>query len=103
MLEHIGMLLTSWAIVADVWYLPPVTQQEGESSIAYANRVKSEIARQGGLVDLEWYVFSITFSLLVLIQKFSIIGHYIINVQYSRLVARSVSAQTLLRPCEHGK
>ena len=66
MLEHIGMLLTSWAIVADVWYLPPVTQQEGESSIAYANRVKSEIARQGGLVDLEWYVFSITFSLLVL-------------------------------------
>ena len=56
------MLLTSWAIVADVWYLPPVTQQEGESSIAYANRVKSEIARQGGLVDLEWYVFSIAFS-----------------------------------------
>ncbi|XP_067928147.1 glycerol-3-phosphate acyltransferase 3-like [Watersipora subatra] len=54
MLEHIGMLLTSWAIVADVWYLPPVTQQEGESSIAFANRVKSEIARQGGLVDLEW-------------------------------------------------
>jgi len=54
MLEHIGMLLTSWAIVADVWYLPPVTQLEGESSITYANRVKSEIARQGGLVDLEW-------------------------------------------------
>lgn len=51
------MLLTSWAIVADVWYLPPVTQLEGESSITYANRVKSEIARQGGLVDLEWYVW----------------------------------------------
>ena len=54
MLQHVMMLLTSWAIVADVWYLPPVTQQEGESSISFANRVKSEIARQGGLVDLEW-------------------------------------------------
>ncbi|KAF6035484.1 hypothetical protein EB796_006202 [Bugula neritina] len=54
MLEHIGMLLTSWAIVADVWYLPPATQLEGESAISFANRIKSEIAQQGGLVDLEW-------------------------------------------------
>jgi len=56
MLEHIGMLLTSWAIVADVWYLPPATQLEGESAISFANRIKSEIAQQGGLVDLEWLV-----------------------------------------------
>lgn len=56
MVSHIGMLLTSWAIVADVWYLPPEQQQEGESSIAYANRIKALIAQQGGLVDLEWYV-----------------------------------------------
>jgi glycerol-3-phosphate O-acyltransferase 3/4 len=30
-------------------------QQEGESAIDFANRVKSVIARQGGLVDLMWY------------------------------------------------
>ena len=54
MLTHIAMLLTSWAIVVDIWYLPPETQREGETSIAYANRIKALIAKQGGLVDLEW-------------------------------------------------
>lgn len=29
-------------------------RKEGESGIDFANRVKSEIARKGGLVDLEW-------------------------------------------------
>ena len=28
--------------------------QEGETAIQFANRVKSLIAEQGGLVDLEW-------------------------------------------------
>lgn len=54
MLAHIGMLLTSWAIVADVWYLPPQTQGKDESAVQFANRVKALIAQQGGLVDLEW-------------------------------------------------
>ena len=31
--------------------------QEDESAAQFANRVKTEIARQGGLVDLIWYVF----------------------------------------------
>ena len=31
--------------------------QEGESAIQFANRIKSKIAEQGGLVDLEWFVF----------------------------------------------
>jgi len=54
MLGHLALLLTSWAIVADVWYLPPEHQMEGETAIQYANRVKAIIAQQGGLVDLEW-------------------------------------------------
>lgn len=29
-------------------------QQEGESAIVFANRVKSVIAKQGGLIDLSW-------------------------------------------------
>jgi len=37
-----------------VWYLPPMYRQEGESAIDFANRVKSVIAKQGGLIDLVW-------------------------------------------------
>ena len=40
--------------MADVWYLPPMERKEGESAVDFANRVKAEIARQGGLVDLVW-------------------------------------------------
>ena len=28
--------------------------KEGESAIDFANRVKSEIAKKGGLIDLQW-------------------------------------------------
>ncbi|XP_071634529.1 glycerol-3-phosphate acyltransferase 4 isoform X3 [Temnothorax longispinosus] len=54
MLQYLYMMMSSWAIVCDVWYLPPMYMKEGESAIDFANRVKSVIARQGGLVDLQW-------------------------------------------------
>lgn len=54
MMQYLFLMMTSWAIVCDVWYLPPMYKQEGESSIEFANRVKSVIAEQGGLVDLSW-------------------------------------------------
>ena len=38
----------------DVWYLPPMTRNPEEEAVTFANRVKAEIARQGGLVDLMW-------------------------------------------------
>uniref|UniRef100_A0A1I8F994 NTR domain-containing protein n=1 Tax=Macrostomum lignano TaxID=282301 RepID=A0A1I8F994_9PLAT len=41
------------AIVADVWFWPPQIQQEGESC-HFANRVKRQIGRPRGLVDLPW-------------------------------------------------
>lgn len=53
-LTHVLALTTSWAVVCDVWYLPPMQQQPGESSVDFANRVKSLIAQRGGLVDLTW-------------------------------------------------
>ena len=37
-------------------YLPPMRRRESEEAVAFANRVKAEIARQGGLVDLMWWV-----------------------------------------------
>lgn len=54
MMQYLYMMMTSWAIVCDVWYLPPMTRGENESAIDFANRVKSVIAKQGGLVDLVW-------------------------------------------------
>nr|XP_016930439.1 glycerol-3-phosphate acyltransferase 3 isoform X2 [Drosophila suzukii] len=54
MMQYLYMMMTSWAIVCDVWYLPPMYRQEGESAIDFANRVKSVIAKQGGLIDLVW-------------------------------------------------
>lgn len=54
MMQYLFLMMTSWAIVCDVWYLPPMYQQDGESAIEFADRVKSVIAEQGGLVDLSW-------------------------------------------------
>lgn len=49
--------MTSWALVCDVWYLPPMNRRADESAIDFANRVKAVIAKQGGLVDLAWWVY----------------------------------------------
>ena len=51
MLQYLAVVMTSWAIVADVWYLPPMKREEGEDALHFADRVKSAIARKGGLVD----------------------------------------------------
>lgn len=53
-LDYIMRMMTSWAIICHVWYLPPMERLEDESAIDFANRVKKTIAVRGGLVDLEW-------------------------------------------------
>ncbi|CAL8098838.1 unnamed protein product [Orchesella dallaii] len=54
MLHYIYRMMTSWAIVCDVWYLPPMYKMDGECGVEFAKRVKAEIASKGGLVDLDW-------------------------------------------------
>ncbi|XP_063050629.1 glycerol-3-phosphate acyltransferase 3-like [Engraulis encrasicolus] len=54
MVSYLLRMMTSWAIMCNVWYLPSMTQEEREDAVQFANRVKSAIARQGGLVDLSW-------------------------------------------------
>nr|XP_023406700.1 glycerol-3-phosphate acyltransferase 4 [Loxodonta africana] len=54
MVTYLLRMMTSWAIVCSVWYLPPMTRETNEDAVQFANRVKSAIARQGGLVDLLW-------------------------------------------------
>lgn len=93
MVSYVLRMMTSWAIVVNVWYLPPMTiqvglgrphtvapllapisrtgicgmflcpvlcEQEGEDAAHFANRVKSAIAHQGGLLDLPWWVHLLT-------------------------------------------
>ncbi|CAF0820653.1 unnamed protein product [Adineta ricciae] len=52
--QYLILMMTSWAIVVDVYYLPPMTIKENENSVDFARRVKAVIAKQGGFVDLEW-------------------------------------------------
>ncbi|KAJ7411377.1 Glycerol-3-phosphate acyltransferase 3 [Willisornis vidua] len=47
-------VLTSWAIVCNVWYLPPMVKEEEEDAVHFANRVKAVIAAQGGMSMLPW-------------------------------------------------
>ncbi|XP_041956441.1 glycerol-3-phosphate acyltransferase 3-like [Alosa sapidissima] len=54
MVSYLLRMMTSWAIKCNVWYLPAMAQEEGEDAVQFANRVKSAIAHQGGLVDLSW-------------------------------------------------
>uniref|UniRef100_A0AAY4AQL0 Phospholipid/glycerol acyltransferase domain-containing protein n=1 Tax=Denticeps clupeoides TaxID=299321 RepID=A0AAY4AQL0_9TELE len=54
MVTYLLHMMSSWAVVCSVWYLPPMKREEGEDAVQFANRVKSAIARKGGLVDLLW-------------------------------------------------
>uniref|UniRef100_A0A8C2XFG1 1-acylglycerol-3-phosphate O-acyltransferase 9, like n=1 Tax=Cyclopterus lumpus TaxID=8103 RepID=A0A8C2XFG1_CYCLU len=54
MVSYLLRMMTSWALVLNVWYLPAMNQQEGEDAVQFANRVKSAIAHKGGLLDLQW-------------------------------------------------
>ncbi|XP_069944888.1 glycerol-3-phosphate acyltransferase 3-like isoform X1 [Cherax quadricarinatus] len=51
---YIFSMMTSWAIVCDVWYLPLTRRRQQESAVAFANRVKALIAHRGGFVELVW-------------------------------------------------
>uniref|UniRef100_A0A3Q3N0D5 Glycerol-3-phosphate acyltransferase 4 n=1 Tax=Labrus bergylta TaxID=56723 RepID=A0A3Q3N0D5_9LABR len=54
LVNYLLRMMSSWAIVCSVWYLPPMNREEGEDAVQFANRVKAAIAAQGGLVDLIW-------------------------------------------------
>ncbi|XP_035986159.1 glycerol-3-phosphate acyltransferase 4 isoform X1 [Fundulus heteroclitus] len=54
LVRYLLRMMSSWAIVCSVWYLPPMKRKEGEDPVQFANRVKAAIAAQGGLVDLIW-------------------------------------------------
>lgn len=54
MLQYLLLMMTSWAIVVDVYYLPAMEKKENESAAKFASRVKSEIVKKGSFADLNW-------------------------------------------------
>ncbi|XP_031486729.1 glycerol-3-phosphate acyltransferase 9 [Nymphaea colorata] len=51
---HLLRLMTSWAVVCDVWYLEPQTLKPGETSIEFAERVRDMISVRAGLKKVPW-------------------------------------------------
>ncbi|XP_010116174.1 PREDICTED: glycerol-3-phosphate acyltransferase 3-like [Chlamydotis macqueenii] len=54
MMTYIFNVITSWSIVCNVWYLPPMVKEEEEDAVHFANRVKAVIAARGGMSMLPW-------------------------------------------------
>jgi glycerol-3-phosphate O-acyltransferase 3/4 len=51
---HLAKIMRSWALVADVWFLEPQTQREGESAAQFAERVQRLIADKARLRVAPW-------------------------------------------------
>ncbi|CAA6658300.1 unnamed protein product [Spirodela intermedia] len=51
---HLAQLMTSWAVVCDVWYLEPQFLRPGESPIEFAERVREIISVRAGLKMVPW-------------------------------------------------
>uniref|UniRef100_A0A7N0VB07 Phospholipid/glycerol acyltransferase domain-containing protein n=1 Tax=Kalanchoe fedtschenkoi TaxID=63787 RepID=A0A7N0VB07_KALFE len=51
---HLLQLMTSWAVVCDVWYLEPQTKKPEETAIEFAERVRDIIAVRAGLKKVPW-------------------------------------------------
>jgi len=52
--RHLTRLMTSWALVADVWFMEPQRRQPGETVDAFAERVRNIIAERAGLKTVPW-------------------------------------------------
>jgi glycerol-3-phosphate O-acyltransferase 3/4 len=47
-------LMSSWAVVADVWYMEPQEKRPGEDGIQFAERVRSMICQRAGIKPVPW-------------------------------------------------
>ena len=51
---HLVELMTSWALICDVWFLEPTVRRDGESAEDFALRVRNAIADKAGLKPVDW-------------------------------------------------
>lgn len=52
--RHLFDLMTSWAVVCDVYYLEPMEKMAGESPVQFAGRVKQKICQKADLINVNW-------------------------------------------------
>lgn len=52
--RHLFELMTSWAVVCDVYYMEPQSIGRDESAVQFANRVKLLICERAGLISVNW-------------------------------------------------
>ena len=52
--RHLTRIMTSWALVADVWYMEPMSREAGETGESFAERVREAIAERAGLKCVPW-------------------------------------------------
>lgn len=52
--QHLFRLMTSWAVVADIWFLDQQTLRPGEKPEDFARRVQRLIAARAGLKAVDW-------------------------------------------------
>ncbi|GAA53051.1 glycerol-3-phosphate acyltransferase 3 [Clonorchis sinensis] len=53
LLQYTFKIMSSWAMVVDVWYLPPTRMRDDEDGIMFAGRVQQSIANCGGLLNMD--------------------------------------------------
>ncbi len=51
---HLFRIMTSWAMVVDVWFMDPVCIAPGETGALFAQRVQRMIAARAGLKAVDW-------------------------------------------------
>ena len=51
---YLMKLMTSWAVVADVWYMEPQEMGPDEDSIQFAERVRGMICERAGITPVPW-------------------------------------------------
>ena len=51
---HLFRLMSSWAVVVDIWFLDPQTIRPGEDGAAFATRIQRMIASRANLRPVTW-------------------------------------------------
>jgi hypothetical protein len=51
---HQFRIMTSWAMVVDIWFMDPVERAPGETGADFARRVQRMIATRAGLKAVDW-------------------------------------------------
>lgn len=62
--KHLFYLMTRWALIADVWYLPPRARRPDQTASQFAAEIKAEISNVAELKNLSWDGYYKNFILL---------------------------------------